>query len=146
MSTQKKKEGSSKKEKKDKSPDKKVKKDSSKLKKDSKPSSKKETKQSPKKEKKQSPKKESPTKGKKRKVTDSPDDDSDDEPLMKKMKAALPPTNAEIKVVIKKILDGADLEQITMKTVCKQVYAKYPDFDLTGRKDFIKSTVKQIIV
>lgn len=31
-----------------------------------------------------------------------------------------------------------------MKTVCKQVYAKYPDFDLTDKKDFIKATVKAV--
>jgi len=41
-------------------------------------------------------------------------------------------------------LDKANLEEITMKTVCKQVYAKYPDFDLTDKKDFIKATVKAV--
>ncbi|XP_070556673.1 protein DEK-like [Ptychodera flava] len=93
-----------------------------------------------KKEKKQ--KKETPKKDKKRKVSVS-SDSSDDEPLVKRVKS--PPTDAEIRDVIKKILDGANLEEITMKTVCKQVYAKYPDFDLSERKDFIKSTVRQII-
>jgi len=60
-------------------------------------------------------------------------------------KANQPPTDDELKDVIKKILDGANLEEVTMKTLCKEVYAKYPDFDLTERKDFIKATVKQII-
>lgn len=41
-------------------------------------------------------------------------------------------------------MDGANLEEITMKTVCKQVYAHYPDFDLAHKKDFIKSTVKSV--
>lgn len=31
-----------------------------------------------------------------------------------------------------------------MKTVCKQVYSKYPQFDLSHKKDFIKSTVKSV--
>lgn len=50
----------------------------------------------------------------------------------------------EIKTYVKEILEGANLEQITMKTVCQQVYAHYPDFDLAHKKDFIKSTVKSV--
>uniref|UniRef100_T1J8V0 Protein DEK n=1 Tax=Strigamia maritima TaxID=126957 RepID=T1J8V0_STRMM len=68
---------------------------------------------------------------------------SDDEPLVKKGK--MPPTDDELKDLIKRILDGANLEEITMKTVCKQVYAKFPEFDLSSRKEFIKSTVRSII-
>lgn len=45
---------------------------------------------------------------------------------------------------MKQILEGANLEQITMKTVCKQVYSHYPDFDLAHKKDFIKATVKSV--
>lgn len=45
---------------------------------------------------------------------------------------------------MKEILEGANLEEITMKTVCKQVYAHYPDFDLAHKKDFIKTTVKSV--
>ncbi|CAG2068843.1 unnamed protein product, partial [Timema podura] len=51
----------------------------------------------------------------------------------------------EIKSYVKEILEGANLEEITMKTVCKQVYANYPDFDLAHKKDFIKTTVKSLI-
>jgi len=43
-------------------------------------------------------------------------------------------------------LEGANLEEITMKTVCKQVYAHYPDFDLTHKKYLIKVTVKSVSV
>lgn len=50
----------------------------------------------------------------------------------------------EIKKYVKQILEGANLEQITMKTVCKQVYSHYPDFDLAHKKDFIKATVKSV--
>ncbi|KAK7079269.1 hypothetical protein SK128_000954 [Halocaridina rubra] len=71
------------------------------------------------------------------------DSESDDEPLSKKVKQ--PPTDNEIKVMVKKILDGANLEEVTMKSVCRQVYESYPDFDLTHKKDFIKETVKSII-
>lgn len=70
--------------------------------------------------------------------------DSDDEPLSK-LKEPSPPDNAEIKKFVKKTLEGADLEEVTMKTVVKKVYAKYPSFDLSDRKDFIKSVVRQII-
>lgn len=95
-----------------------------------------------------------PKRGRKRKESseeeesDHKEDDgssSEDEPLAKKAKPAQPPTDDEIKTYVKEILDGANLEEITMKTVCKQVYAHYPDFDLAHKKDFIKSTVKSLI-
>ncbi|KAJ8926026.1 hypothetical protein NQ315_009881, partial [Exocentrus adspersus] len=69
---------------------------------------------------------------------------SEDEPLAKKAKNSQPPTDEEIKTFIKSILEGANLEEITMKTVCQRVYGNYPDFDLTHKKDFIKSTVKSV--
>ncbi|KAL5021589.1 hypothetical protein ScPMuIL_000744 [Solemya velum] len=83
---------------------------------------------------------------KKRKAAAVSDDSSDDEdePLAKK-KRTEPPSNDELKDVIKKILEGANLEEITMKTVVKQVYGKYAQFDLSDRKEFIKNTVKTII-
>jgi protein DEK len=86
------------------------------------------------------PKKKKDGSPKKRKAAD---ESEDDEPLVKKTKTE--PTDAELKKVVSGILQGADLEQITMKTVVKQVYEKYPSFDLTTRKDFIKNTVKEII-
>lgn len=48
--------------------------------------------------------------------------------------------------MVKKILDGANLEEVTMKSVCRQVYESYPDFDLTHKKLFIKETVKSVSV
>ncbi|XP_042238300.1 protein DEK-like isoform X2 [Homarus americanus] len=77
------------------------------------------------------------------KVADSDDSDSDDEPLAKKAKQ--PPSDAELKAMVKKILEGANLEEVTMKSVCRQVYDNYPEFDLTHKKVFIKETVKSII-
>lgn len=93
--------------------------------------------------------------------------DDEDEPLNKKGKATFPTVcrtriyslkyfltvikicnfilqDEQIRNYVKEILDKANLEEITMKTVCKQVYAKYPDFDLTDKKDFIKATVKAV--
>ncbi|PVD23433.1 hypothetical protein C0Q70_16702 [Pomacea canaliculata] len=95
--------------------------------------------------KKQNGKQEKPIKKEKKETRkkSGSEDDSDDEPLASKKDE--PPSNDELKEVIKKILDGANLEEVTMKTVVKQVYDKYPSFDLTDRKDFIKATVKQII-
>ncbi|XP_055313683.1 protein DEK isoform X1 [Sitodiplosis mosellana] len=70
----------------------------------------------------------------------------DDEPLSKKAKPSpSPPTDDEIKKIVKEILDKANLEEITMKTVCRNVYSKYPDFDLSHKKEFIKTTVKSLI-
>ncbi|WAR23501.1 DEK-like protein [Mya arenaria] len=66
----------------------------------------------------------------------------DDAPLVGKAKS--PPSNDELKDLIKKMLENANLEQVTMKTILKDVFAKYPSFDLTDRKDFIKNTVKQM--
>lgn len=72
------------------------------------------------------------------------DEDSDEEPLAKK-KEPQPPSDKELKGLIKKILDKANLEEVTMKTVVKQVYSKYPTFDLSDKKDFIKETVREMI-
>jgi len=72
------------------------------------------------------------------------DESEDDEPLVKKAKKK-EPTDEEVRKTIKGILKDADLEMVTMKTVCKQVYELYPDHDMSTRKDFIKSTVKEII-
>ncbi|XP_011887006.1 PREDICTED: protein DEK [Cercocebus atys] len=71
------------------------------------------------------------------------EDSSDDEPLIKKLKK--PPTDEELKETIKKLLASANLEEVTMKQICKKVYENYPTYDLTERKDFIKTTVKELI-
>ncbi|XP_043921211.1 protein DEK isoform X2 [Protopterus annectens] len=77
-----------------------------------------------------------------KKETES-DDSSDDEPLIKKIKK--PPTDEELKATIKRLLADTNLEEVTMKQICKNVYEKYPSYDLTDRKDFIKKTVKELI-
>uniref|UniRef100_A0A2K6DA22 Protein DEK n=1 Tax=Macaca nemestrina TaxID=9545 RepID=A0A2K6DA22_MACNE len=71
------------------------------------------------------------------------EDSSHDEPLIKKLKK--PPTDEELKETIKKLLASANLEEVTMKQICKKVYENYPTYDLTERKDFIKTTVKELI-
>ncbi|XP_076827681.1 protein DEK isoform X3 [Brachyhypopomus gauderio] len=76
-------------------------------------------------------------------ISESSDDDDDDEPLIKMIKK--PPTNEQLKGAIKDLLKDANLEEVTMKQICQQVYDLYPDFDLTDRKDFIKQTVKNLI-
>ncbi|NWH76733.1 DEK protein, partial [Piaya cayana] len=70
------------------------------------------------------------------------EDSSDDEPLIKKLKK--PPTDEEIKETVRDLLANANLEEVTMKQICKKVYEKYPNYDLTDRKDFIKGTVKEV--
>lgn len=80
---------------------------------------------------------------------EEPEDGSeDDEPLKKPPKKGSSsdgaPTDDDIKKLLKDILAEANLEEITMKTVCKKVYAHYPNHDLSQRKDFIKQTVKSV--
>nr|XP_042716430.1 protein DEK isoform X3 [Chrysemys picta bellii] len=71
------------------------------------------------------------------------EDSSDDEPLIKKLKK--PPTDEDLKETVKKLLANANLEEVTMKQICKEVYESYPSYDLSERKDFIKKTVKELI-
>ncbi|XP_065669563.1 protein DEK isoform X2 [Hydra vulgaris] len=110
-------------------------------------------KDSPKKKKKKSkamsvklpaPKTKTPSKKKEvPKRTADDNSENEDMPLLKKTKKE--PSDSEIKKVVKDLLKDVNLEEVTMKTVCKQVYDHFPDFDLTSRKDFIKSTVKETI-
>lgn len=55
------------------------------------------------------------------------------------------PSNSELTKVIKDLLKGVNLEEVTMKEMCKKVFDKFPGVDLIGKKDFIKNTVKSII-
>ncbi|XP_062847357.1 protein DEK-like isoform X4 [Trichomycterus rosablanca] len=71
------------------------------------------------------------------------DSSDEDEPLIKMIKK--PPTDEQLKTAVNDLLKDANLEEVTMKQICQQVYDLYPDFDLTNRKDFIKDTVKSII-
>uniref|UniRef100_A0A8C2M2R0 Protein DEK n=1 Tax=Cricetulus griseus TaxID=10029 RepID=A0A8C2M2R0_CRIGR len=71
------------------------------------------------------------------------EDSSDDEPLIKKLKKL--PTDEELKKTVKKFLANVNLEEVTMKQICKEVYENYPAYDLTKQKDFIKTTVKELI-
>lgn len=52
-----------------------------------------------------------------------------------------PPSDDEIKKYVTQILEVADLEQTTLRTILKQVACHYAVFDLTHKKDFIKATV-----
>ncbi|CAH2284436.1 DEK isoform X1 [Pelobates cultripes] len=82
----------------------------------------------------------------KKKVVESEsesDDSSDDEPLIKKLKK--PPTDDELRETVKKLLADANLEDVTMKQICKKVNESYPNYDLSPRKKFIKATVMELI-
>ncbi|XP_035232868.1 protein DEK-like, partial [Stegodyphus dumicola] len=81
-------------------------------------------------------------KGSKRKHDDDSDASSEDEPIQKKSKM---PTDDDIKTLVRQILDEADLQEITMKKVIKQVSDAYPDCDLSHKKAFIKTTIKSVI-
>ncbi|XP_018415128.1 PREDICTED: protein DEK [Nanorana parkeri] len=63
--------------------------------------------------------------------------------MIKKMKK--PPTDEEIRETVKKLLAEANLEEVTMKQICKKVNESYPTHDLSSRKNLIKTTVKELI-
>uniref|UniRef100_UPI00358F465D protein DEK-like n=1 Tax=Myxine glutinosa TaxID=7769 RepID=UPI00358F465D len=72
--------------------------------------------------------------------------DSDDEPLICKVRqSASPPSEDELRKEVAHLLKGANLEKVTMKEICRQVYAQFPRFDLTDQKEFIKQTIKELI-
>ncbi|CAH0556128.1 unnamed protein product [Brassicogethes aeneus] len=73
---------------------------------------------------------------------DESDSSSKNEPLAKKAKGKKPPTDDEIKAYIKNLLEGANLEEITMKDVCINVFSHYPDLVFSLKKDFIIKTIK----
>ncbi|XP_038174131.1 LOW QUALITY PROTEIN: protein DEK-like [Arvicola amphibius] len=73
------------------------------------------------------------------------EDSSDDEPLIKKLKKKKPPADEELKETVKKLLADAKLEEVTMKQICKEVHENYPAYNLTEKKDFIKTAVKDLI-
>nr|XP_057909726.1 protein DEK isoform X2 [Doryrhamphus excisus] len=71
------------------------------------------------------------------------DTSDEDEPLSRMIKRA--PSDEQLKETVRALLKDADLEEMTMKQICQKVFDTYPDHDLTGRKDFIKQSVKSII-
>ncbi|XP_016147923.1 protein DEK-like [Sinocyclocheilus grahami] len=77
------------------------------------------------------------------KSKDESESSDDDQPLIKMIKK--PPTEEQLEAAIKDLLKDANLEEVTMKQITRQVYDKYPDFDLTSRKEFIKETVKGLV-
>ncbi|XP_059351034.1 protein DEK-like isoform X2 [Daphnia carinata] len=59
---------------------------------------------------------------------------------------SIEPTNDELANTIKQILKGANLEDMTMKNLCRQVYDKFPECELEKtKKDFIRSTAREIL-
>ncbi|XP_072008567.1 protein DEK isoform X2 [Engystomops pustulosus] len=83
------------------------------------------------------------TKSSKKDESESEDDSSDDEPLIKKVNK--PPTDDDLRETIKKLLAEANLEEVTMKQICKKVSEGYPNCDLSSRKKFIKATVTELL-
>ncbi|XP_074538753.1 protein DEK [Halichoeres trimaculatus] len=71
------------------------------------------------------------------------DSSDDDEPLIKMIKKA--PSDEQLKETVQSLLKEANLEEMTMKQICQRVFDTYPDHDLTGKKDYIKQTVKSLI-
>uniref|UniRef100_A0A3B5MZV2 DEK-C domain-containing protein n=1 Tax=Xiphophorus couchianus TaxID=32473 RepID=A0A3B5MZV2_9TELE len=75
--------------------------------------------------------------------SESDEDSSDeDEPLIRMVKKA--PTDEQLRKTVESLLKEADLEEMTMKQICLKVFDTYPEHDLSGRKDFIKQTVKTV--
>uniref|UniRef100_G3N7E4 DEK proto-oncogene n=1 Tax=Gasterosteus aculeatus aculeatus TaxID=481459 RepID=G3N7E4_GASAC len=72
------------------------------------------------------------------------DSDSDDEPLIRlTMK---PPSEEKLKETVQRLLEEADLKEMTMKQICQKVSDMYPENDLSSKKDYIKQTVKSVLI
>ena len=58
-----------------------------------------------------------------------------------------PPKPSQLKAYIHRILKKANLEEVTMKNVCNQVYDRWPEFreKMVARKGEIKGIVKEYI-
>lgn len=71
-------------------------------------------------------------------------DSDDDKPLMA---FKVPPSGKQLKDTVRQLLDGADLDKITMKNILQQVYSLYPSFteDLISRKAEIKGIVRDCL-
>ncbi|XP_061737789.1 protein DEK isoform X3 [Nerophis ophidion] len=75
--------------------------------------------------------------------TNSDDTSDEDEPLSRMVKRA--PSDKQLKETVRALLKDADLEEMTMKQICQRVFDTYADHDLSGRKNFIKQSVKSLI-
>ncbi|XP_077432035.1 protein DEK-like isoform X2 [Vanacampus margaritifer] len=77
------------------------------------------------------------------KNTNTDDTSDEDKPLIRMVNRA--PSDNQLTKTVRALLKDADLAQMTMKQICQRVFDAYPDHDLSGRKDFIKHSVKSII-
>ncbi|CAH8864797.1 unnamed protein product [Trichobilharzia szidati] len=73
-------------------------------------------------------------------------DEEEDAPLSKLTSSkAAPPTDDELKKHIINLLQTVNLEETSLKVVREKVFANYPNVDLSDRKEFINSTVKEFL-
>ncbi|XP_065563436.1 protein DEK-like [Artemia franciscana] len=56
-----------------------------------------------------------------------------------------PPSNDELAATVKKLLDGANLEEFTMKSIVQKVLNAYPEHSLQNKKGFIKGVFKEVV-
>lgn len=63
---------------------------------------------------------------------------------VKEVDSALP-TDEELVEAVKKVIEGVDLEEVSMKQALAMVYEKYPGQDLTVKKSFIKENIRKEI-
>ncbi|XP_061838949.1 protein DEK isoform X1 [Nerophis lumbriciformis] len=75
--------------------------------------------------------------------TNTDDTSDEDEPLSRMVRRA--PSDKQLKETVRALLKDADLEEMTMKQICQKVFDTYADHDLSGRKNFIKQSVKSLI-
>ncbi|CAH8628865.1 unnamed protein product [Schistosoma rodhaini] len=75
------------------------------------------------------------------------DSDEENVPLssLTSTKVTIPPTDSELKKNIIDLLKTVNLEETSLKVVREKIFANYPNIDLSDRKDFINSTVKEFL-
>nr|CAX73131.1 Protein DEK [Schistosoma japonicum] len=87
-----------------------------------------------------------PAKVQKVKSTKKEFDSDEDVPLSNLTSTkVIPPTDSELKKNIIDLLKTVNLEETSLKVVREKIFANYPNIDLSDRKDFINSTVKEFL-
>lgn len=78
-------------------------------------------------------------------TTNTADDSSDDDEPLINIKIKKAPRDDQLRETVQSLLKEANLEEMTMKQICQRVFDTYPEHDLSGKKDYIKQTVKSLI-
>ena len=91
-----------------------------------------------------SPPKRAATKKAKKYTEDDESEEMDDlEEEVRKIEES--ESDKELEKTVKEVVGSIDLEEVSMNDAIKKVYEKYPDQDISGKKDKIKNWIRDMI-